>query len=52
MGGSTLLITSHTGGETSLYEERLVDNLVENNARWDEARTSARRLATRACTDR
>jgi D-2-hydroxyacid dehydrogenase (NADP+) len=30
-----VLITPHTGGETSLYEKRLVDIMVENLRRWD-----------------
>ncbi len=30
-----LLITPHTGGETSLYEKRLVDIVVENMRRWE-----------------
>jgi phosphoglycerate dehydrogenase-like enzyme len=30
-----VLITPHTGGETSLYEKRLVDIMVENLRRWE-----------------
>jgi phosphoglycerate dehydrogenase-like enzyme len=30
-----VLITPHTGGETSLYEKRLVDIIVENVRRWE-----------------
>jgi phosphoglycerate dehydrogenase-like enzyme len=30
-----VLITPHTGGETSLYEQRLVDIIVENVRRWE-----------------
>lgn len=30
-----VLITPHTGGETSLYERRLVDIIVENVRRWE-----------------
>ena len=30
-----VLITPHTGGETSLYEKRLVDIIVENMRRWE-----------------
>jgi phosphoglycerate dehydrogenase-like enzyme len=30
-----VLITPHTGGETSLYEARLVDIVVENMRRWE-----------------
>lgn len=30
-----VLITPHTGGETSLYEQRLVDIMVENVRRWE-----------------
>ena len=30
-----VLITPHTGGETSRYEERLVDIIVENIRRWE-----------------
>ena len=30
-----VMITSHTGGETAMYEERLVDILVENTACWE-----------------
>lgn len=30
-----LLITPHTGGETSQYECRLVDIIVENVGRWE-----------------
>lgn len=30
-----LLITPHTGGETSQYERRLVDIIVENVRRWE-----------------
>jgi phosphoglycerate dehydrogenase-like enzyme len=30
-----VLITPHTGGETSLYEKRLVDIVVENMRRWE-----------------
>ena len=30
-----VLITPHTGGETSLYETRLVDIVVENMRRWE-----------------
>ena len=30
-----VLITPHTGGETSRYEERLVDIIVENVRRWE-----------------
>ena len=29
-----LIITSHTGGETSLYEQRLVAIIAENVRRW------------------
>ncbi len=32
---SNVLITPHTGGETSLYEKRLVDIIVENVRRWE-----------------
>jgi phosphoglycerate dehydrogenase-like enzyme len=32
---SNVLITPHTGGETSRYEERLVDIIVENIRRWE-----------------
>ena len=30
-----VLITPHTGGETSLYEKRLVDIIAENIRRWE-----------------
>jgi phosphoglycerate dehydrogenase-like enzyme len=30
-----VLITPHTGGETSLYEQRLVNIIVENVRRWE-----------------
>jgi phosphoglycerate dehydrogenase-like enzyme len=30
-----VLITPHTGGETALYEKRLVDIMVENVRRWE-----------------
>jgi phosphoglycerate dehydrogenase-like enzyme len=30
-----VLITPHTGGETSRYEQRLVDIIVENVGRWE-----------------
>ncbi|MFQ5924243.1 MAG: D-2-hydroxyacid dehydrogenase, partial [Anaerolineales bacterium] len=30
-----VLITPHTGGETSMYERRLVDIIVENVRRWE-----------------
>ena len=30
-----VLLTPHTGGETSLYEKRLVDIIVENVRRWE-----------------
>ena len=30
-----VLLTPHTGGETSLYERRLVDIIVENVRRWE-----------------
>lgn len=30
-----VLITPHTGGETSRYEQRLVDIIVENIGRWE-----------------
>ena len=30
-----VLITPHTGGETSLYERRLVDIIVENVRHWE-----------------
>ena len=39
-----LLITSHTGGETSLYEERLVDILVENTGRWERGEEFQHRI--------
>ena len=32
-----VLITPHTGGETSRYEQRLVDIIVENVCRWERA---------------
>lgn len=32
-----VLMTPHTGGETSLYETRLVDIMVENIRRWERA---------------
>lgn len=32
---ANVLITPHTGGETSLYEKRLVDIMVENMRRWE-----------------
>ena len=32
---ANVLITPHTGGETSLYEIRLVDIIVENLRRWE-----------------
>ncbi len=31
-----VLITPHTGGETSLYEKRVVDIMVENIRRWEQ----------------
>ena len=33
----SVLITPHTGGETSRYEERLVDIIVENIRRWERS---------------
>jgi phosphoglycerate dehydrogenase-like enzyme len=32
---ANVLVTPHTGGETSLYESRLVDIIVENLRRWE-----------------
>jgi phosphoglycerate dehydrogenase-like enzyme len=32
---ANVLIAPHTGGETSLYEIRLVDIIVENLRRWE-----------------
>ena len=32
---ANVLVTPHTGGETSMYERRLVDIMVENVGRWE-----------------
>jgi D-2-hydroxyacid dehydrogenase (NADP+) len=39
-----VLITPHTGGETSMYEERLVDILEENTARWEKGQDFIHRI--------
>ena len=43
-GMENVVITSHTGGETSLYEERLVDILVENFGRWERGEDFVHRI--------
>jgi phosphoglycerate dehydrogenase-like enzyme len=39
-----VLITPHTGGETSLYEKRLVDIIVENVCRWERGEAFIHRI--------
>ena len=41
---TNVMITSHTGGETAMYEERLVDILVENTARWERGENFVHRI--------
>jgi phosphoglycerate dehydrogenase-like enzyme len=39
-----VLITPHTAGETSLYEKRLVDIMVENLRRWEHGEPFIHRI--------
>jgi phosphoglycerate dehydrogenase-like enzyme len=39
-----MLITPHTGGETSWYEKRLVDIIVENVRRWERGEPFVHRV--------